>query len=444
MGNRFYFAKRKILPVYGRGEACPRPGRHQGSFMQSSTNAETVSPSRPFDIPALQRLVPWWQDINPAVYAALQLPPVSEVQSSPVDVVVIGGGVAGLSAALAIEERDASMRVMVLEQAEMLGYGATGQNAGIFTPGINMAMSEIDPGSPALDFYPATTALFHELIEEGEKQDTLLSVRKTGAINMATSKRAARKLEHETHLREQAGLRAALWTPAQVKEATQGRIDTQPVVSAMWLPDEGRIQPLTLLAHLARRAREVYQVQIVGKARVLTYETVKNAGQTDYWHITLANGLTLQAGALVSCVGPIVEANARIYALAFKADFPDEFPLFWDASPYTYADYRPGNGRLGVSGGRYGKARVAKNDRAYYKQLADATRRWVPELRGTEPTHRWAVDLYVTADLVPAMYILEGTAPGVAIEGLGAHGVLPSVVLARQAADYLVGRLAEG
>lgn len=409
--------------------------------MQSSTDTRTVSPSRPFKVHALQRLVPWWQDIDPAVYTALQLPPISEAVLAPVDVIIIGGGVAGLSAALAIKERDASMRVLVLERTEMPGYGATGRNAGILTPGINMAMSDIDPGSPALNFYPATTALFHALIEEGQKENALLSVCKTGAINMATSRRAARKLERETQLRVQAGLRAALWTPAQVDEATRGRLDTKQVVSAMWLPDEGRIQPLTLLAHLAQRARENYRVQLVGKARVITYEAVKNQGQAGHWQVALADGLTLQARALVSCVGPTVEANARIYALAFKADFPDNFPLFWDASPYTYADYRPGNGRLGVSGGRYGKARVAKNDKAYYARLADATRRWVPELRGAAPTHRWAVDLYVTADLVPAMYVLEGDAPGVAIEGLGAHGVLPSMVLARQAADYLVEKL---
>jgi glycine/D-amino acid oxidase-like deaminating enzyme len=96
-----------------------------------------------------------------------------------------------------------------------------------------------------------------------------------------------------------------------------------------------------------------------------------------------------------------------------------------------------------VSGGRYGKAGVTKNDKAYYERMADAMRRWVPELRGTNPTHRWAVDLYVTPDLIPAARVLEGGAPGVAIEGLGAHGVLPGMVLARQAADYLVGQLAK-
>ena len=409
--------------------------------MQSSTNANIVFPSKPDKVHALQQLIPWWQDIDLAVYAELQLPTLQETALSPVDVVVIGGGVAGLSAALAIKERDAAMRVLVLEREEMLGYGATGRNAGIFTPGINMAMSEIDPGSPALDFYPATTALFNSIIDEGQGKDTLLSVHKTGALNLATSKRAAHKLERETHLRVHSGLRAELWTPAQVNEVTRGRLDTKTVVSAMWLPDEGRIHPLTLLASLARRARKDFQVQIAGQARVTEYEAVKE--RAGFWQVMLENGLSLQARALINCVGPTVEANARIYALAFSADFPADFPLFWDASPYTYADYRPGNGRLGVSGGRYGKAGVAKNDIEYYSRLADATRRWVPELRGTDPTHRWAVDLYVTADLIPAIRNLEEAAPGVAIEGLGAHGVLPGMILARQAADYLVGQLSK-
>ncbi|MGH2493535.1 MAG: NAD(P)/FAD-dependent oxidoreductase [Ktedonobacteraceae bacterium] len=409
--------------------------------MQSSTNAKSETSSSPSRVHTLQKLIPWWQDIDPAVYAELQLSPVSEAMLQPIDVVVIGGGVAGLSAALAIKERDAAMRVLVLERAEMLGYGATGRNAGIFTPGINMAMSEIEPGSPALEFYPATTAIFHRLIEEGQKDDTLLSVSKTGAITMATSKRAAHKLERETRLRVEAGLRAQLWTPAQVNEATQGRLDTKTMVNAMWLPDEGRIQPLTLLAYLAHRAREEYAVEIAGQARVTSCEAIKGQTQPAGWQITLADGTLLQARALVNCMGPTVEANARIYALAFKADFPGDFPLFWDASPYTYADYRPGNGRLGVSGGRYGKAGGAKNDDSYYQHLADATRRWVPELRGKRPAYRWAVDLYVTADLIPVMRVLEDGAPGVAIEGLGAHGVLPGIMLARQAANYLVAQL---
>lgn len=402
---------------------------------------------------SLQRGIPWWGDIDSAVAAELRLPPARDVSRASIDVVVIGAGVAGLSAAIAIKQRDASLSVLVLEREEMLGLGATGRNAGILTPGVNTALSEIEPGSPARSFYPETTAIFHGLIAEAQEPGTLLDARRTGAFSLATSERAARKLEREVQQRNDAGLHAELWTPARVAETTRGRLNTRPVVNAMWLPDEGRIQPLTLLAHLARRARQYYSITIAGQAGVTDCDPAPSrAFPAAGWQVRLESGPagkhingheTIQARALVNCAGPIEGANARIYALAFAADFPDDFPLFWDASPYTYADYRPGQGRLGVSGGRYGKAGAAVNDAAYYRRLAAATRSWLPELDGKKPVYAWAVDLYVTAGLLPHLRVLDekGAAPGVAIEGLGAHGVLPGMVLARQAAAYLVERL---
>lgn len=418
--------------------------------VRTSSNTKTLSSHLK---QTLQQSIPWWSDLDPATYAELQLPAVREVSQQPIDVVVIGGGVAGLSVALAISQQDTSLRVLVLEKEAMLGFGATGRNAGIFTPGVNMAFSEMQPDNPARSFYPETTSIFHRLILEAQEPGTLLYARRTGAINMATSKRAAYKLEREIQQRSEAGLRAELWTPAQVVEATRGRLNTHPLINAMWLPDEGRIQPLTLLSHLARRARQSYGVIIAGQALVTRYEPISSHASAARWQVTLAEGgagngenidgrFTIQARALVNCVGPVEGANARIYALAFAADFPEDFPLFWDASPYTYADYRPGQGRLGVSGGRYGKAGVTANDSAYYRRLADATRSWVPELAGRMPDYTWAVDLYVAADLLPHLRILdEGGAPGIAIEGLGAHGVLPSMALARRVAAYIVDRL---
>jgi len=61
--------------------------------------------------------------------------------------------------------------------------------------------------------------------------------------------------------------------------------------------------------------------------------------------------MTICARGLIRAVGPTIEANARIYALAFANDLPETFPLFWDASPYMYADYRPGNGTASPSVG---------------------------------------------------------------------------------------------
>jgi glycine/D-amino acid oxidase-like deaminating enzyme len=212
------------------------------------------------------------------------------------------------------------------------------------------------------------------------------------------------------------------------------------VVAALWLPDEGRIQPLTLLAHLAERARAC-GVKLIGGARVASWEAERGV-RSARWRIQLEDGRHVLARALGVAVGPTSAANARIYALAFAADLPVTFPLFWDAAPYIYSDFRPGNGRLTVSGGRYGRAGAMARDAHYHAALVSAARRWLPELARTMPSHAWAVDLEVAADMVPAVRKLEGGAPGAAIEGLGALGVLPGIVLGKRAGAELARALA--
>jgi glycine/D-amino acid oxidase-like deaminating enzyme len=214
-----------------------------------------------------------------------------------------------------------------------------------------------------------------------------------------------------------------------VAEATDGRLNVSSVRNALWLPDEGRIHPLTLLAHLARQARAA-GVQFAGQARVVAYEE-----QGHQWRLMLADGTKLEARGLISAVGPTARPNARIYALAFAIDLPDTFPDFWDASPYTYTDFRAGNGRIGASGGRYGKAGVTRHDVSNHKRMAGAAQHWLPELAGKEPLFTWAVDLAVSVDMIPELRPLGKDAPGFAIEGLGALGVLPGTFLGRRAGE---------
>src|SRR5581483_6407126 len=201
-------------------------------------------------------------------------------------------------------------------------------------------------------------------------------------------------------------------------------------------PDEGRIHPLTLLAHLAQQTR-TQGIALAGQAQVQSYEECNASPHGPHWQVKLHDGRVLKTHTLIQATGPTARPNARIYALAFIADLPETFPLFWDASPYTYADFRPGNDRLGVSGGRYGKAGVTRYDERYYARLAAVTRRWLPELAKQEPQFKWAVDLYVTPDLLPELQPLGRIAPGFSIEGLGVLGVLPGMVLGRQAVQLV-------
>ncbi len=392
------------------------------------------------DLP--QSLIPWWDGLDPAVRRELSLQetPPDGFPTQPLDVVVIGAGVAGLSAALSAAR--AGARVLVLERNALLGYGASGRNAGILSAGINMGLSNLPSGHPAVALWPATTEALLSLVREAERPGALLSARLTGALSLAETINAARNLAREAHARVRAGLRAELWTPAQVAEVTQGRLNMRTVYAALWLPDEGRIHPLTLLAYLARQARAA-GVTLLGKAQVSAYEEVRTQGAASCWRLQLADGRTLLTRGLILAVGPGTRPNARIYALAFAADLPADFPLFWDASPFTYADFRPGDGRLIVTGGRYGRAGVTRNDAHYFGRLATSAHHWLPELESCRPAYTWAFDLAVTAHTVPSVSPLGTAAPALSIEGLGALGVLPGMVLGKQTGEQIaeaVGR----
>lgn len=373
-----------------------------------------------------QNIIPWWNDLAPSISNVLSLADNPPIPLPLCDVLVIGGGVAGLSAALSARSRGAE--VVILEKEAWLGYGATGRNAGILSAGINMSLSDLSPESPGYALWSETTQTLLSLVATSAQPDSLLCARLTGAICLAESKNAAHLLAREALARTAAGLHADLWTPEQVTSFTEGRLNVSSVRSALWLPDEGRMQPLTLLAHLAQQARRS-GVMIMGKTHVTDY----SEDPQHCWQITLADGRTLKTHALIDAVGPTSHPNARLYALTFTANLPHHFPLFWDASPYTYADFRPGNGRLGVSGGRYGKAGVTQHDTRYHHHLAAAARHWLPELTDAQPSATWAVDLHVAPDMIPTLRNLGTLAPGIAIQGLGALGVLPGMVLGQRA-----------
>ncbi|HEY9719327.1 MAG TPA: FAD-dependent oxidoreductase [Trichormus sp.] len=384
------------------------------------------------------RRAPWWETVDDTVAAHLQLPAVDGADlPKEVDVAVLGGGIAGLSAAAAAAARGA--HVVLLDQGSALGTGASGQNAGIVCVGVNMPITSLAMDAHAAWLWEETARLADWLFEECQEPDTLLSGRKTGSLFLAKSKTAAKRLEGEVRSRREAKLKAELISAADAKRMSSDWIDVTGVHNAEYLPDEGRINPWTLLAFLAHNARHSGAL-LLGGASIVRYAEVQEQPGRKRWQIDLANGMKVAARSLIRCTGPIVGANSRIYALSFRLRLPEDFPVFQDAAPFTYYDYRSGDGFFTVSGGRYGRAGFAAPDESYWRRMTAAARQWLPGI-AAEPDYRWAVDLNVTADMIPSLTRLGTSAPGVAVEGLGALGVLPGIALGRKAAADMVSSL---
>ena len=139
--------------------------------------------------------------------------------------------------------------------------------------------------------------------------------------------------------------------------------------------------------------------------------------------------------------GEPLDAKKQMYALAFAIDLPEMFPIFQDAAPFTYYDFRASDGHVVCTGGPYAKAGQQDVDKDHLKEMAKRVQAWLPELAGKEPKYTWAVDLKVAPKMVPHLEKLGQVAPGSSIEGLGALGVLPGILLGRKAALNLVSTL---
>lgn len=204
------------------------------------------------------------------------------------EIVVIGAGIAGFAAALALWERGAAVSVV---EAGRPGGEATGASAGMLA-----AQYEAEPGAKfrlavnSRARYPEFVAKLEELSGQA------LHVRWDGILVANLSPQEHEDASVEAGWQREEGLQAELLDPGQVAEFQPGL--GSEAVSYIWFPEEGQLdsQELAVALGAALARTDIRLIRGKSVAEVLS----RNGSVTG---VAMADGRTLDAERVVLAAG---------------------------------------------------------------------------------------------------------------------------------------------
>ena len=347
-------------------------------------------------------------------------PSVEPRELSHVDLLVIGGGFTGLSAALHAARDGASVLVV---EAEHIGFGGSGRNVGLVNAGLWLPPGDV---AKAMGTEAATRltqalaggpAMVFDLVET--LQIPCEAVR-NGTLHCAHSASGMRDLERRYAQLSGAGAPVDLLDAAEARR----RVGSDRVHGALFAPRAGTVQPMAYARGLARAARSA-------GARIL--EGVRATGmrhENGVWTVSVGTR-TITADALIEATNAYGTTPARFAPLNFFQMATDPLPEdvlrdimpggegCWDTALVMSSFRRDAEGRIIVGA-------IGGMDHA----LSGLHRHWAkrklvslfPQLKGVELTHGWSGVIANTSDHIPKIQRLGPrayTAFGYSGRGIG-------------------------
>lgn len=359
-------------------------------------------------------------------------PPLGE--DATCDVVVVGGGIAGVSIAYELAEEGRS--VLLLDRGE-IGGGMTARTTAHLAPVCDDLLSAL------IDMRGKDTA---RLFQESQQAavDRIEALVKRHGIECGfrrldgylfpelgtPAKDAAEQIQTE--------LDAARTTGVEVERVRGVPLEGLSQVPALRYPHQAAFHPLRYLRGLARAAAAL-GVRFHGHTPVASVEEKDGAATV----LTERGQRVTAAAAIVATNSPINDTVAmhskmapyRTFAMAFdlgKASLPDA--LYWDmADPYHYVRLQPApnDGFWLIAGGEDHKSGEADDGAERFGRLEEWIRKLVPDL-GPE-TARWSGQVLDTIDYCGFIGLDPGNeriwiATGDSGQGM-THGVVASLLL---------------
>ncbi len=208
------------------------------------------------------------------------------------EVAVIGGGYTGLSAALHLAETSTDT---ILLEAQKIGFGGAGRNAGFVNAGLFLTPDEVvrkmgqKYGEQILEVLGASPDLVFELIQ---KHDIKCEAVRNGTLHCASSHSGFKELQQRESQWKRRGVPLMLLG----QEEAASRIGSNSFYGALFDKRGGMIQPLAYAYGLAKAAKRA------GARLYVDSPVVGLKKETGHWRLTTPNGSVLAKSVILATI----------------------------------------------------------------------------------------------------------------------------------------------
>jgi glycine/D-amino acid oxidase-like deaminating enzyme len=360
------------------------------------------------------------------------------------DVIVVGAGFTGLSAALHLAEYGAT--AVVLEAAEV-GFGGSGRNVGLVNAGLWIKPSDLrrtlgaTPGDRLLEALGNAPALVFDLIG---RYGIDCEAMRHGTLHCAVGQRGLRDIEQRE--REWRTLHADV--EFLDAAATEAKVGSCAFTGSLLDRRAGTIQPLAYVRGLARaalaRGSRIFTgspvTRVADSGAMWTLSTPHGAARAP-WVIVATNAYS--NGAWRALAQEMVRlpyfnfATAPLPEEARRRILPERQGM-WDSRAILSSARLDHAGRLIF--GSVGALRATSA--RFHRDWATRTlRKWFPYLSAIRFEHEWFGSIGMTSDSVPRFHRLGRHT--YTIGGYNGRGIAPGTNFGRELAQLATGGIRE-
>jgi glycine/D-amino acid oxidase-like deaminating enzyme len=362
------------------------------------------------------------------------------------DIVIIGGGIAGLSAAYWLYKEDPSLDIALVEKYE-LGEGATGRNAGFITCGSVEHFNRLVEKHGAKEaaeiwkFSEENLRLLKEEIICEEGDDLLFSQK--GSFSLASTENEFAELKSSSELMKN----YSIDVEELDEKAIQARLCSLGFVGGIKYCDDASIHPLRLLRQIRKKL----------DGKVSFYEN------HEVYNIETKSGTKIVRSKKAVFEAPIVLMATNGYSSLLDPFFKDKIfptrgqilatspvPQFMEAPCYAnfVLDYfrQLPTGEVIIGGFRQLQkdAEIGYSDQTtdiIQNALEDFLQKHIPKVRESKITHRWSGIMGFSIDGQPMVGALPTDSQLFFIGGFTAHGLGLAFHCGKILADSLFERV---